>query len=122
MSGYENTFDEGLSRPGKAELEAMIQRAEAAALETARRTTPGVTSFHFGAFDLDPQHLALWLVTATDRQRDALLADGQADAAVRQALADAGYPRRAIPLVGVTAESRETVDRDFGGDWWAAVK
>jgi hypothetical protein len=27
-----------------------------------------------------------------------------------------------VEHLGATVESRETVDRDFGGDWWARMK
>ena len=119
---YENTFDEGVPRPGKAELEAKVLEAERVALEAVRETIPLASAFHFGAYHIDPQHMAFWIMTETDAERDAVLTEGVADAAFRRALAERGYPRKAIPLITVTAESQETVDRDFGGNWWHAVK
>ena len=45
-----------------------------------------------------------------------------AHAAMRARLVALGYPEHAVPNVGITAESQETVDRDFQGNWWHAVK
>ena len=118
---YENTFDEGVPKPEKAELEAKVLEAERAALEAVRKAVPLASGFHFGAYHIDPQLMAFWIMTETDAERDAVLAEGLADATFRRALGQAGYPRKAIPLITVTAESQETVDRDFGGNWWRAV-
>ena len=40
----------------------------------------------------------------------------------RRALSVAGYPPDAIVEVGFAFESQQTVDRDYGGNWWYAVR
>ncbi len=75
-----------------------------------------------GASDIDPKHLAVWITTQTDRQRDALSADESLKARLREILAESSYPQKAIPQVGFAFESEETVQRDHGGNWWYAIK
>ncbi|HET6157828.1 MAG TPA: hypothetical protein VFE34_05755 [Dongiaceae bacterium] len=70
----------------------------------------------FGATDIDPRYLAMWIKTRTDRERDALRADPNLEAEFRDALSAAGYPAAAIPHVGFEFESQETVDRDHAGN------
>jgi hypothetical protein len=40
----------------------------------------------------------------------------------RRALSAAGYPSAAVPEVGFAFESQQTVDRDYAGNWWYAIK
>jgi hypothetical protein len=105
-----------------ADLQAAIARTEAAMRVHLRRTIPQAGIFSFGAVDIHPKHLAFWVKTATDAERDALLGDPGFRPAMRAILLDAGYPADAVPLVGFTAESQETVERDWGGNWWHRVK
>jgi hypothetical protein len=75
-----------------------------------------------GAIDINPRHLVFWVATDRDSERDALLADQSFIRDCLKALAASGYPREAASLAHITAESQQTVDRDFGGNWWYAVK
>lgn len=104
------------------DLQAAVARAEEAMRLHIRRTIPQAGVFSIGAFYLHPANLAFWVSTVTDAERDALLADPGFVAAMRAILLDAGYPADAVPLVGFTAESAETVQRDWGGSWWHRVK
>jgi hypothetical protein len=103
-------------------LAAIIQAVERRTEEICRRHGPVQKVFSFGASDLDPRHLAVWIVTPNDRDRDRLRADRALEAELRAALHDLGYPAAAIPAVGFAFESQQTVDRDYGGNWWHAVR
>jgi len=107
--------------PGE-DLEPLIEAAKRRILGLAGRHCAGVKIFHFGAVDIDPRHLAIWLTTATDAERDRLRKAPGLEAAFREALAAASYPAHAIAEVGFAYESQETVDRDLKGNWWHAVK
>lgn len=103
-------------------LDPIILAAERVILARARAKVKTAGIFHFGAVDISPEHLAYWITTPTDAERDRLSADAALVASFRAALAEAGYPAGAIPSVGFAFESQETVDRVHGGNWWYAVK
>lgn len=100
----------------------VIQAAEQAIIGLTREKVASAGAFHFGAVDISPDHLAFWITTATDAERDRLAADVALQDEFRRALLRAGYPADAIPKVGFAFESQETVDRVHGGNWWYAVK
>lgn len=64
----------------------------------------------------------VWLATATDGQRDALPPKEPLLAAVRQAVADAGYPVDELDNIHSAVQSQETVDRDYEGSWFFALR
>jgi hypothetical protein len=103
-------------------LKRTIRRAEKAILAIARARYPSCGIFSFGAVDIDPVNLAIWITSATDVQRDVLRRDPEFQASIRQALREVGYPAGAIDGVAFEIESQETVDRDHQGSWWYAVK
>ncbi|WP_183204088.1 hypothetical protein [Brevundimonas lenta] len=105
-----------------ADLDGIRRRVERAMIAHARTIVPKADGFSFGAIDIDPKHLAVWITTPTDRERDRLARDPAVAARFREILAEEGYPPAAIPDVGLAFESQETVDRVFGGNWWHAVK
>lgn len=70
----------------------------------------------------DPSTIVVWLVTASDQERDALLADQQSIEELVEEPVLGVDPERGYRTVLLTAQSEETVARDFGGDWWAAIK
>jgi hypothetical protein len=75
-----------------------------------------------GAIDVDPKHLAFWVATDKDWERDQLLDDLSFRPDCLQALLQCGYPEEAVQFVGVAVESQQTVDRDFLGRWYWAMK
>lgn len=103
-------------------LGPVINTAEQAIIALARRKVASAGAFHFGAVDISPDHLAFWITTATDAERDRLAADTAMQDHFRRVLLRAGYPVDAVPKVAFAFESQETVERVHGGNWWYAVK
>ena len=62
----------------------------------------------------------VWLGTGTDLQRDALSVVVGLHAQVGRLLADAAV--EGIEVAGVRVQSAETVNRDYGGSWFNAVR
>ncbi|TCC61007.1 hypothetical protein E0H73_17265 [Kribbella pittospori] len=65
-----------------------------------------------------PFDFSVWLGTATDAERDALAAEPALDDRVRAAADGCGL---AELVRGTTVESKETVDRDYGG-WFYRLR
>lgn len=106
----------------QADLKHAISRAEREVLSLAQKRFGCCKVFSFGAVDIDPRNLAVWITTDTDTQRDELLRIGALIGQFRVAFRDAGYPEGAIAEIRFEFESQQTVDRDFNGNWWHAVK
>jgi len=106
----------------KPSLDRIRKRATRAIIAHARSITPGAWGFSFGAIDIDPKHLSVWVATKTDAQRDRLASNPAVSDRFRQILAAEGYPASVLDEVNFTFESQETVDREFGGNWWYAQK
>jgi hypothetical protein len=62
------------------------------------------------------------LVTRLDAERDLIAQRGIPRDLVVRRLEDAGVRSDLAARAGLTVESEETVDRDYGGDWWAVMK
>lgn len=103
-------------------LEEIIGTCENDAKAFVRRKYAASDVFSLGATEIDPRHLAIWITTDTDSQRNALNLDEAFKPAIRDILKKNGYPAEAIPHVAIVVESQETVSRDFLGNWWHAVK
>ncbi len=105
-----------------AGLEPIIKTALARITALARAECASAGAFHFGAVEISPNCLAVWVTTKTDKERNRLKGSAALLASFRQALLEAGYPAAAVPHVGFAFESQETVDRDWKGSWWACIK
>ena len=103
-------------------LRQAVRRAETAITSDIRRTIPDARVTSFGAIDLYPGCLAFWICVPTDAQRDALLGDPAFATRLRRIVADSGYPEDSVDRVGFASESDETVDRDWNGNWYHAMK
>ena len=64
----------------------------------------------------------IWLVTSTDAERDAVARQGFFREEVLAKLAEAGVGDPPLSKAGVTVESEESVERDWQGNWWYAMK
>lgn len=103
-------------------LKSIISVAERRIKALAQRECGSADVFSFGVPDIHPRHLAFWIKTQSDEERDRLQADAELRHKFRSILLELGYPAEAVPLVGFAFESQETVDRDFGGNWYHATK
>jgi len=64
----------------------------------------------------------IWLVTATDAQKAEVGGRGLLRSEVLTALTDAGLRSGLVKQVQITVESQETVDRDYEGSWFYALR
>jgi hypothetical protein len=96
-------------------------------LEDSRRplldtlASVGVVRVEFvGAFpELDM--LGVWLGTLTDHERDAADRNSLTDQ-VRHVLLSVGFTDAELADLHVVPESQETVDRDYAGSWYYAMR
>ncbi len=68
----------------------------------------------------DPPERAYRIVTRMDAEKDIALNALQSP--FKDILKKARVPKAEIAVASLYADSQETVDRDFGGDWWAHDK
>lgn len=71
--------------------------------------------FKQGATRLNPRLLSIFILTTTDEERDRLRTDEGLVPELRVGLKEGGYPKEAVPLVRFIIESKENVDRNYGG-------
>lgn len=64
----------------------------------------------------------IWLVTATDAEKAEVAKRGLLRAEVLAALREAGVQSDLVEQTHITVESQETVDRDYEGSWYYAMK
>ena len=66
--------------------------------------------------------VGICLCTTSDSQRDALGATNPQIERVRSLLIDVGFTREQLTDLATTAQSQETVDRDYQGSWFYALR
>ena len=64
----------------------------------------------------------VWLCTRSDVQRDSLSKSSELEAEVRDLLRSVGLPAADVDASGVVVQSEETVDRDYDGSWFYALR
>ena len=107
---------------------ADVPRAVFAALDRAKPVlldkldAHGICRIEFVVGFVEPYSVAVWLCTETDAQRDALPPRDPFLDEVRAVVHGAGLPRDEAHVDGTVAQSQETVDRDYGGSWFYAVR
>jgi len=74
-----------------------------------------------GAFPEFPG-AGVWLCTTTDQERDDLRADTALLKATRDVLREAGLSPLDVAESGVVVQSQQTVDRDYRGSWFYAMR
>lgn len=99
---------------------AALERATSELLTKLRHH--GVSRIEYVVGFVKPYGIHVWLCTDTDKQRDALPAPNPFQDDVRAVLDAAGLPRDESTFEGTVAQSQETVDRDYGGSWFYALR
>ncbi len=98
----------------------LLDRAEAVLLE--RLADRNVTEVRFVAAFPDLDDFSVWLCTATDAERNRLGDHLPLLAEVRRALLEVGFTEEEVAGLQTTAEAQETVDRDYEGSWFYAMR
>ena len=84
--------------------------------------TRGVIKIEFTAAFPHLDRIGVWLCTATDEQRDAPGTVDPCLAEIRRILVGVGFTAEQMGEVVATSQSRETVDRDYQGSWFYAMR
>jgi hypothetical protein len=102
---------------GSEELQDRVEFAINRVRLTLRKDYPTLRTDWFGVIGIDPRHLAVWIMTDLDAERDAIIASDKLTSLIQDSLRQENYPAEAIPHICGTVESQETVDRDWAGKW-----
>lgn len=73
---------------------------------------------HYGANDIHPKHLVYWIVVRTDVEKQRLGRDKVLLGKLRALLDEHEYPAEGRDGVHIGFESKETVDREAGGNYY----
>jgi hypothetical protein len=103
-------------------LSPTIHRVRANVRAILSQEHPLASVSSYGATELDPRNFTVTIDVRYDRERDEIRRDPLLRDRFRQALVDADYPASAIARVQFDVQSQQTVDRDFGGNWYQARK
>ena len=76
----------------------------------------------YGAVDIDPKHLVIWICVQSDRMKDRLAVEPDLPNEIRSILIKNNYPHQSVDEVYIGIESQETVDRESDGDWYLHFK
>lgn len=82
----------------------------------------GVVRIEVVAAFPEQDEFAIWLCTATDQERDRLGLDQPRIDQVRTILLEAGFSPNQLHGLVTTVQSQETVDRDYEGSWFYALR
>ena len=82
----------------------------------------GIVGAEYVVGFVHPYKIHVWLVTFTDAEKDALHGSSPFLNEVRQVLDEAGLPWSEAHLDGTVVQSQETVDRDYEGSWFYALR
>jgi hypothetical protein len=73
---------------------------------------------HYGATDIDPMYLVIWICVQSDAEKQRLAGDRDLLLQLRSLLTKHDYPAQARDQVYIGYESQETVDMESGSNWW----
>lgn len=105
------------------ELEQAIRQTEADIVNQVQRLgVRHAQCYHYGALDIDPGYLAIWIIVNTDADKAALNHNQAMLDSFKRRLVENGYPSRALPSIHIGAESQETIDRESQGNWYYHFK
>ncbi|HEU4957979.1 MAG TPA: hypothetical protein VFT40_10180 [Sphingomicrobium sp.] len=107
---------------GSEELQDKVEFAINYVRLTLRKDYPTLRTDWFGAIGIDPRHLAVWIMTDLDAERDVIIASDKLNSLIQDSLRQVNYPAEAISHICGTVESQETVDRDWDGKWHHRMK
>lgn len=104
----------------KWKLWLAARRAKRAIELVARSYCPTAKAFKWRGRPMGPPSFCI--ETPTDQQRDRILHDPNLYRKFSDAARDAGFPPDVTPRIHFRVESRETLDREYGGSWWQAME
>ncbi len=76
----------------------------------------------YGAYEIDPKNLAIWICVKTDKTKLKLASDTQLKTRLNHLFIKYDYPIQARSLIQVGFESQETVNRESHGNWYHHFK
>lgn len=79
--------------------------------------THSVEAVYYAAAYPQRDTFEVWLEVATDERRDSLCGSHPFLAEVKAVMKQAGFTQSEVAGVTTHVESRETIDRDFDGNW-----
>ncbi len=97
-----------------------LQRATPRIVDALRHA--GVVDAQYVVGFVHPFSVHVWLVTTTDAERDQLPGENPFVEEVRSAISESGFPDDDASVEGTVAQSQETVDRDYEGSWFYALR
>lgn len=102
------------------EVWAALERAAPALVEALAYR--GVVGVRYLLGFVHPFSLHVCLVTATDAERDSLGSSNPFLAEVESVILANGFPVEHASINGSYTQSQETVDRDYKGNWFYALR
>lgn len=99
---------------------AALERARPVLLE--RLEPYGVVGVQYVVGFVHPFEVWVWLVTSSDAERDGLGDERPFLNEVGEVLNEVELPVEDANLEGTTVQSQETVDRDYEGSWFYALR
>jgi hypothetical protein len=99
---------------------AMLNNAEPGLIQTL--ASVGVVRIEIVAAFPDQDRIAIWLCTSTDTQRDEFPRSNPYLDEVRTVLLASGFTPDELEDLMTVAQSQETVDRDYDGSWFYALR
>jgi hypothetical protein len=100
------------------DLEPIVKLAEAEILRLVRQVVSNAKLERIGPLDFgNGASWSCWIVTTTDAERDRVAHDEELLRCLDAAASNAGFAPSSF-----TVQSQETVDRDYEGSWFYAMR